>query len=126
MSKIREEKARCVVAKALNITDFAGTDNDFDTLEYEGLKITVRASLEPTHDEPEIMFDIRNPGDSDLHIFAHYSDDWQFWTLLTTNVKSTYDGQTYAPLNLIRPISMQSDIAGLKASVNLNDKIKKG
>jgi hypothetical protein len=115
-----------IVARALNIETLSGVEWDLYDLMYNGRRVAVKSPDEAAEYDISVSPRVGRRA-SDLHIFTRFNGDgdahnvklWTFWVLSTPNIDRTFEAQETACLDVIRPIAIQTDYAGLRNAVDM-------
>ena len=108
-------RAKFIIANALQTEH-----SDGSVLSYNGNEIEVMPYYVDSNkidEQPTFDLTVKNPI---LHIFALLDDeDWKFFLLRTSVIKSTFDGDSSVSLNLLKPMAIQTSVGSLKSAVDL-------
>lgn len=139
-NSLRGILAEFIVATALNIESTTRVEWDLYDLTYRECKIEIKSSAYIQVWEQKKLysprFDIHKivslgKRTSDLYVFCLYNEKvkanvdplnlhlWDFWTLSTSIIDSTFGEQKSVGLEMIKPIAIQSKYDGLKKAVDL-------
>ena len=108
-------RAEFIIANTLQIAHSDGCD-----IEYNGSKIAVSANfVEPNKIDEQPAFDIAST-ESRLYIFALLdSEEWKYFLLPTSVIKTTFGKESSVSLELIKPMAVQTDDDNLRSAVDL-------